>query len=521
MKAAQPAIQPAAQGFVPRLRRPMEALDLGLSLLQSQLRPVMAVWALQLGLLLALILPFTWRAPLLALPWLWWLKPWLDRGTLFVLSRAVFNQPAGVWDFLGAWKQVHRRGLLAGLLWRRLSPTRSYLQPIFQLEGLGGAAYRARASVLRRQGAWTAFLLTLMGLLFAALTLFGSLGILQAMLPPGTRLNLFKLFSQTLPHWFHWLLFGLGLLALTLTEPFFVAAGFALYLNRRTQLEGWDLELAFRRLAARLGALLLLACLALPLRAQAPQASSPASSSAPQEGTGLPKEGPLRPFEPARDRALKIQREDPAFSHMQEERQLQYKPTGREARWLRVLLDALFGERKPEEKKAAKNPRFPEWLGEAIAAVGKIFLVALILALVLWLLWRYRHLLGATRVREERWEAPEAVAGLDIRPESLPTDVPTAARALFAQGEARAALALLYRGALMELVHRRGVEIPASATEGDCLRAAQARLEAGPFGTFTRLTGTWQRLAYNAELPSREGFEALCGAWPSAFGGRP
>jgi hypothetical protein len=30
-------------------------------------------------------------------------------------------------------------------------------------------------------------------------------------------------------------------------EPFYVAAGFAMYLNRRTQLEAWDIEQEFRR----------------------------------------------------------------------------------------------------------------------------------------------------------------------------------------------------------------------------------------------------------------------------------
>ena len=30
-------------------------------------------------------------------------------------------------------------------------------------------------------------------------------------------------------------------------EPFYVAAGFAMYLNRRAELEAWDIEQEFRR----------------------------------------------------------------------------------------------------------------------------------------------------------------------------------------------------------------------------------------------------------------------------------
>ena len=38
--------------------------------------------------------------------------------------------------------------------------------------------------------------------------------------------------------------------AVLVLEPFYVAAGFGLYLNRRTMLEGWDIEVALRRIAA-------------------------------------------------------------------------------------------------------------------------------------------------------------------------------------------------------------------------------------------------------------------------------
>ena len=41
------------------------------------------------------------------------------------------------------------------------------------------------------------------------------------------------------------------LVALFLIEPLYVASDFTLYLNRRTELEGWDIEIAFRQLAAR------------------------------------------------------------------------------------------------------------------------------------------------------------------------------------------------------------------------------------------------------------------------------
>jgi hypothetical protein len=36
-------------------------------------------------------------------------------------------------------------------------------------------------------------------------------------------------------------------LVILFLEPFYVAAGFAMYLNRRAELEAWDIEQEFRR----------------------------------------------------------------------------------------------------------------------------------------------------------------------------------------------------------------------------------------------------------------------------------
>src|SRR5206468_3106666 len=58
--------------------------------------------------------------------------------------------------------------------------------------------------------------------------------------------------------------------AVLLLEPFYVAAGFALYLNRRTLLEGWDIEVSLRRLAQRhAAAAMLIVCWALAVGAVA------------------------------------------------------------------------------------------------------------------------------------------------------------------------------------------------------------------------------------------------------------
>ena len=380
-------------------------------------------------------MPFLWRTPLWCLLGFWWLKPWLDRGVLFVLSRVVFGQSTSVWDFLREWRAVHRRGLVAGLLWRRLSPLRSYVLPIFQLEGLRGAAYRRRARLLTRQSGGVGFLLTCSGWLFTLLTFVGFLALLQGMVPPGSRMEMWSGFA-TMSLGFQWLLVAVGMLALTLTEPFFVAGGFGLYLNRRTHLEGWDLELAFRRLAARLCLVVLLLvgarCAGGP--GASPSGGDPVVQTRGASGPQVPGRGPA----PARGGGAAARAEDPeGRSRLPAHR----GDPGPELRTHRPgaplaaqLLDFFFAKKEPAKPSGSWSMDFLKGLWDLIALVGKVVLVGGLLTFVLWLIYRFRHRLGLPVAREMVWEAPAAVAGLDIRPESLPPDVPAAARHLFVAG---------------------------------------------------------------------------------------
>jgi len=497
--------------FTPRARRSFESMDLGLSLLQAHLGPVARVLALQMSILLALTLPFLWFQPVWALLILWWLSPWLSRGVLHVLSRRVFGQDAGVMSFLGHAREVHGRGLLASLLWRRLSPTRTFLLPVWQLEMQRGRAYRQRIQVLRREGGGSAFLLSLVCLLFIALTLLGCLGILQMMIPRGMGVNLWEtLLDGFRKPWFAWLFTGLGILAIALVEPFFTAAGFSLYLNRRTVLEAWDLEQAFRRLAARLQAkarvILLMALIGgLGLAQEIPP--SPVKVQDIQ--------APLHPEDPALKQVREILEKDPAFRSQRDVRKWTYKPTGKERGWVRALLDALFGESKPKAEKP-RHLDLSKWLNP-LALVVKIVCVALLILGALYLIYRFHHA-RQSRLEIDDYVPPDAVAGLDIRPSSLPADIPGEALRLFRMGDPRQALALLYRGALVALVHGHGLEIPASATEGDCLKAAQ---DLTLHAAFSTLTQAWIPMAYLGEAPDETVMLALIAQWPQAFGNVP
>jgi hypothetical protein len=135
---------------------------------------------------------------------------------------------------------------------RRLSPWRSLTQPAYQLEGLSGGKLRKRVLQIRSGYANTGMLIT-SAFSFAELALSAALLSLLLWFMPGEQqfdlIGLFTgdgegqsaLFASTASY----------ALVILFLEPFYVAAGFALYLNRRVELEAWDVEQELRRAFAR------------------------------------------------------------------------------------------------------------------------------------------------------------------------------------------------------------------------------------------------------------------------------
>ena len=132
-----------------RPRANFEAADLGVRLCQSAARSVFPCYLAVLVPVTALALASFEIAAWLPILVLWWAKPWLDRTILFALSRAAFGEPTRPGDVWREQRQVWWGQLFLTLTWRRLSPWRSFTQPVYQLEGLRGAALRARVRQIR------------------------------------------------------------------------------------------------------------------------------------------------------------------------------------------------------------------------------------------------------------------------------------------------------------------------------------------------------------------------------------
>jgi len=169
---------------------------------------------------------------------------------------------------------------------------------------------------------------------------------------------------------------------------------------------------------------------------------------------------------------------------------------------------------KHEDKEEPKKDNDVRWWVDLFENISTGMRVAIWLGgagLLIWVLLRLRDWLGARSGGGTLAAIPPTHVGtLDIRPESLPADIGGAARALWQRGEERAALSLLYRGALSRLVHGHGVPIRAASTERECLALAAQRLAPASQAFLAQLVAGWQSVAYAQRRLTPEDLEALC-----------
>jgi hypothetical protein len=173
--------------------------------------------------------------------------------------------------------------------------------------------------------------------------------------------------------------------------------------------------------------------------------------------------------------------------------------------------------------KAPPPPATPPWL------VGLFQFLSQATSVLVWVagsigaavavVWMFRLLRARARsTRTVRALAASHVGELDIRPDSLPDDVGAAALALLQSGRTRDALSLLYRGALSRAVHRFGVPIGDSFTEGEVLRAVAARLDRPRADYFNALVGAWQQAVYGGHAAATGLVAALCTTFAATLG---
>lgn len=489
-----------------RPRTMRESLDLGAAMLRANARGVWSAW---FAFTLPVFVLCNLVGVLLDLPWLgllliWWLKPLFDRLPLYVLSRAVFDRAPDWRTTLRGQRQWPWGSTIASLTWLRLDSSRALRLPLTLLEGLPSAQRAARWRVLRKRIVGDVSMLT-WGCVQFELVFFLGLWLFTALLVP----------REWLPGSWHdfiaqdvrgahtaWVLLvnAAAYLSMSVIEPLYVACGFALYLNRRTQLEAWDIDLAFRRLRQRLLAggqalaVLLLLGLGGARTLHAASAPAPASSAA----TSL-QQAFHQPLDSDDQRFSDAAREtytDPRFGgeHTTREWVLKYKPAP-----------------KPQVQALPEPPGF----GGAVAGLMKFVLCVLLAVAAVALLrfgWRWQR----TRDQRETGLAAPTPLREEVHVAApLPADLAAAVRQLWQADRKREALALLYRGCVEQAARLMQLPFSADATEADWLRHAIAMDDRERSQRIIAIVRTWQFAAYAGRYPDDAAVEQLLAGWPA------
>ncbi|MBX3743438.1 MAG: hypothetical protein KF712_20805 [Akkermansiaceae bacterium] len=463
-----------------RPRSDWEAVDLGFAMVRRDFWRCFAVWWLALLAPLLIAGWFLREMPLVLAALFWWWKPVGSRMVLFDLSRRLFGERP---DWKAVFREIPRawfRRFFHRMVVARFSPWLPVTLAVEDLEGLRGKPYRQRAKQLARRGDGVVMWLYFAADLTAAWLALSVFAIVIMMMPEGEsgpwqaaiesfdRNNPFDI-----PLVISWTAAGCAMLGMALVDIFVTGAGFGVYVNNRTWLEGWDVELAFKRLGQRLGKLAALLAFAAFLFCPLPSHAQ----------------------EPSTDQ--EIIREVKAHEDFKVHSET-YK------------VPAL----KPKSGKSSSG------FGSIPGYVALVFgytVLAVLLAFLAWIIWINRHAFRLQKTAGGKLvEAPSArmVMGMEVTAESLPKDIPTAAWALWTAGRRHEALALLYRGTISKVIDVARVEIQESDTEGDCLRRV---VDAGSIAHpdyFKGLTGAWMKLAYAAQEPPEMEVRALCEGWP-------
>ncbi len=513
-----------------RPRSAWEACDLGVLLARRHIGLLTASWALLTLPVFILCSALLWQEPSMAMFLFWWLKPLYERLPLHILSRALFGATPTLKQAFQALPGLLKPQLLASLTWRRLSLTRSFDLPVLQLEGLSGQARSQRLIVLSQRDARPATWLTIIGSHIEMALWMGLMSLLYLLLPQQWELdwswsNLIEPDSGSWL-WLEHLSNLLYALVLIIWEPVYVACGFSLYLNRRSALEAWDIELAFRRLRQRLSGIGAVVLLVFGLFLLPPTPSAWATADNVPSNCPLPMPQAPGP-EAARllHQPLSSQAAQTAIKHLLDQPPFEHSESVTRWRFAEEASNKQDDAAKASSLKDALK-RLIDFVAmldgfKSLAQALEVLLWTILLCLLLTLAWRYREWLrtfGARlqRPRKKSTVAPTQLFGLQVAPQSLPDDIAGSVEALWAE-QPREALGLLYRALLSRLLHDHQLPLKSSHTEAEVLQLT-LQLQQAELSRFAQvLTRHWQNLAYGHQLPPDNLKRGLCEGWRRLF----
>lgn len=512
-----------------RGRNGFEAADLGFAVARNFWKPLYGAWLACLLPIFAVatvaaVLTSSIAIPLLAV---WLLKPLYDRIPLFVVSRSLFGDEPGarrtIRHALSRWFSVD--GFFDTTI-RRLSPYRAFVMPIRELEGATGEKYKPRKkALLRRDAQGPSLMLMAVFMAIEQMTVLAVFAFALMLVPPewqtGPIIDPAILEpGATLPTWLVVLAMVAYFLAVSLVEVFYVAGCFGLYINRRVQLEGWDVELEFKRMARRLKSRKSKRVAGLLLAAVAAAGLSvfgvPQTSYAESDGEAVPHS---TSYTNAQQQAAEDQ---PAL-------EAELSSEDPQKRIDEILEADEFGQKEEQwtwENRSEKSIQreSPFDVGELGGAVGLLLELALWvlvgIAIVGFAVYVLRTASDSTGSKDEEPEVRPEPAVVDPEEEPafhLPEELVQRAVEEWERGNVVASLSALYRGTIRGLSDHHGIDIAPYMTARECTRKVRA---AGGPGTFVaRLSDAWSSTAYAGRPPSDQDARELFRDWRDHFAG--
>ncbi len=516
-----------------RPRKQWEALDLGIALTQRYAASLYKIWfiiTLPIFLICDIVF-YQYSEWVFVLFWL--LLPLWERPLLHFLSRELFGERLTVSECVKAFFTLAKIQLFASLTWRRLSLTRSLDLPVIQLEGLKGSERTARLRVIHSIGSGAAVWITILFLLTELILYLSALALAYILLPEpvANSINIFEWAESVSSPIGSVTLDFLLYLAVSFMTPFYVASGFSIYLNQRTHLEAWDIELAFKRLARKLTqkneyqltrlAVGMLSIIGLGLITNV---SSPlmAAEQAEQDAVILTVDEIDKL--PSLDSKTQITLLAPGEESSQHEQvRQQIKEIMRGEDFHNKVQESFFSRR--DKQKQTEKPEYVSQNGAAWILLGKLisFLVEFALwialaMLIIFLLVKYGPLIKGLKAPQRKEKVkPTQLFGLDMQADSLPDDPWQVALEWVEQGNYRAGLSLLYRASLIWFIENTQVTIREGDTELECLQKIRPVAKHSQKQFMEKITLLWRTLAYAHRQPERSQLINLCQEWPSTL----
>lgn len=471
--------------FVAEKRSPWQVFDLSQLVTLKYFVPMVKIYLgvmLPFALLAYFALPITYSSLLV-----WWLKPLYERPLLDFLAKKSFSLNCSTTEALASLKSLRIIDVVKMLTLYRLSPNRAFLAPVEQLEKLKAKASSQRKNLLlgRFQHKQTWWLLLCVH--FELLLTIAIASIIIVMLPKGVEVDTQFLWQGLNDGTFDSLYFFIYLIVISLVAPFFTTGGFLMYLNCRIALEGWDIELSFKRMVQRLavsGACILLCFGAIPDKAYALESSAQASTTQTVEPQKLEKNEYLT--------QVKKQVDDIYRDHELIDTQVTWlpKPSDKkqDTNWLKGILDFFS-------------------VLSAISPFIGYFFWGLLLAVVVWLVWRLwlyyqKYSGGFERAKSVKYrdnkEAEQTLPSFlaDITEQAWPDDLLLAAEQALGAAKYRLALACLLRHALLYVEQLAPRTLSSAMTEYECQRALAKIVKPELNRHFQQLFALWLKHAW-------------------------